>query len=103
LNVQVRDAALVVMMHLTGQQPADYGYLHARLTPQRTFQLQTLHRENDEQRAAAVAKWRSWRATSRRAGVEGDQPPANDRQEPRVQQQQHDPEIEVPGFKKLED
>ena len=28
--VQVRDVALVVMLHLTGQRPADYGYLHAR-------------------------------------------------------------------------
>jgi hypothetical protein len=62
-SVQVRDVALVVMVHLTGQRPADYGYVHARLQPQRMFQLQTLHRENDEQRAAAVAKWRTWRAT----------------------------------------
>ena len=60
-NVQVRDVALVVMLHLTGQRPADYGYVHARLQPQRIFQLQTLHRENDEQRAAAVAKWQTWR------------------------------------------
>jgi hypothetical protein len=66
-NVQVRDAALVVMLHLTGQRPADYGYVHARLQPQRMFQLQTLHRENDEQRAAAVAKWRTWRATAKDA------------------------------------
>jgi hypothetical protein len=60
-NVQLRDVALVVMLHLTGQRPADYGYLHARLQPQRTFQLQTLQRENDAERAAAVAKWRTWR------------------------------------------
>lgn len=64
-NVQVRDVALVVMLHLTGQRPADYGYVHARLQPQRTFQLQTLHRENDEQRAEAVAKWRAWRAADK--------------------------------------
>jgi hypothetical protein len=67
-SVQVRDVALVVMLHLTGQRPADYGYLHARLQPQRTFQLQTLHRENDEQRAAAIAKWRTWQAAAGRAG-----------------------------------
>jgi hypothetical protein len=59
-NVQVRDVALVVMLHLTGQRPADYGYVQARLQPQRTFQLQTLHRESDEQRVAAVAKWQAW-------------------------------------------
>ncbi|MEX2310090.1 MAG: hypothetical protein WD738_21135 [Pirellulales bacterium] len=64
-SVQLRDVALVVMLHLTGQRPADYGYVHARLQPQRTFQLQTLHRESDEQRAAAVAKWRTWRAAEK--------------------------------------
>jgi hypothetical protein len=68
VNVQVRDVALVVMLHLTGQRPADYGYVHARFQPQRTFQLQTLHRENDEQRAAAVAKWRTWRAGRKGGG-----------------------------------
>ena len=64
-NVQIRDVALVVMLHLSGQRPADYGYVHARLQPQRMFQLQTLHRENDEQRIAAVAKWHTWRRTQR--------------------------------------
>jgi hypothetical protein len=63
-NVQVRDVALVVMIQLTGQRPMDYGYLQARLQPQRTFQLQTLFRENDAQRAEAVAKWRAWRVSS---------------------------------------
>jgi hypothetical protein len=52
----------VVMLHLTGQRPADYGYLHARLQPQQAFQMQTLHAENDEVRAKAVAKWRKWKA-----------------------------------------
>jgi hypothetical protein len=63
-NVQVRDAALVVMLHLTGQRPMDYGYLHARLQPQRLFQLQTLFRDNDAQRTEAVAKWRAWRVSA---------------------------------------
>jgi hypothetical protein len=73
-NVQVRDVALVVMLHLTGQRPADYGYVHARLQPQRMFQLQTLHRENDEQRAAAVAKWKAWRQgqTNRDGAIDAD-------------------------------
>jgi hypothetical protein len=61
LTVQVRDAALVALLQLTGQQPADYGYLHARLQPQRMFQLQSLHPPSDEQRTKALAKWRAWR------------------------------------------
>lgn len=61
-SVQVRDVALVVMLHLTEQRPADYGYVNARPQPPRTFQLQTLYRDNDGQRAEAIAKWRAWRA-----------------------------------------
>lgn len=60
-TVQVRDVALVVMLHLTDQAPSDYGYFKAALQPTRTFNLQTLFRENDQQRADAIAKWREWR------------------------------------------
>jgi hypothetical protein len=63
-NVQIRDVALVVMLHLTGQRPADYGYHHARLQPQQLFVLESLHCESDERRAHAAAKWRDWRKSS---------------------------------------
>jgi hypothetical protein len=66
-GVQVRDVALVVMLQLTGQQPADYGYVNARLQPQKLFQLPTLGRENDQQRTEAIAKWRQWRAENKNA------------------------------------
>jgi hypothetical protein len=65
--VQVRDVALVVMLQLTGQKPADYGYINARNQPQRAFQLQSLSRDNDQQRNEAIAKWRQWRAASKNA------------------------------------
>jgi hypothetical protein len=64
-TVQVRDVALVVMLHLTGQSPADYGYAAARLQPPRMFDVQTLYRHNDRQREEAIAKWRAWRAESK--------------------------------------
>ena len=60
-TVQVRDVALVVMLRLTDQSPSDYGYLKAALQPTRTFNLQSLFRDNDQQRADAIAKWREWR------------------------------------------
>ncbi len=101
VNVQVRDVALVVMLHLTGQRPADYGYVHARLQPQRTFQLPTLHRENDEQRAEAIAKWRSRRFTERRGNGKGDTPNAKEREKVR-EEQRADVEIVVPGFVPLD-
>lgn len=61
-TVQVRDVALVVMLRLTDQSPSDYGYLKAALQPTRTFNMQHLFRDNDPQRADAIAKWREWRA-----------------------------------------
>lgn len=61
-TVQVRDVALVVMLRLTDQSPSDYGYLKAVLQPTRTFNMQHLFRDNDQQRADAIAKWREWRA-----------------------------------------
>jgi hypothetical protein len=64
-TVQIRDVALVVMLHLTGQRPADYGYPHARLQPQQSFVLESLHCESDEKRAEAAAKWRAWRKTDK--------------------------------------
>jgi hypothetical protein len=66
-NVQIRDVAMVVMAGLTDQRPADYGYVHARIQLQRLYQLQTLHLENDAQRAGAIAKWRAWRSEQAKA------------------------------------
>jgi hypothetical protein len=64
-NVQIRDVALVVLTTMTGQRPADYGYVHARMQAQQMYHLQTLHVATDEQRASAVAKWRAWRASDK--------------------------------------
>jgi hypothetical protein len=65
-NVQICDVALVVMLHLSGQRPADYGYIDARLQPQLMYQFQTFSVEGGRQRAEAIAKWRAWRADQRR-------------------------------------
>lgn len=61
-SVQVRDVVLNVIINLSGQSPADYGYLGARMASPRTFNLQTLYRDNDQQRSEAITKWRGWRA-----------------------------------------
>ncbi len=60
-TVQVRDVALVVMLQLTGQRPADYGYVHVPPRSSNALQIQTLFRDNDQQRADSIAKWRQWR------------------------------------------
>jgi hypothetical protein len=61
-NVQIRDVALVVMLQLTDQNPADYGYSHTRRQSQRLYDLRSLYADSDEQRTAAAAKWRAWKA-----------------------------------------
>jgi hypothetical protein len=65
-NVQIRDVALAVMLHLSGQRPQDYGFARARLHPQQKFVLESLHCESDEKRAEALAKWQAFRAQKRR-------------------------------------
>jgi hypothetical protein len=60
--VQVRDVALVVMLQLTGQRPADYGYVNAPTQGLNLNQLQSLYRDNNQQRLEAILKWRQWRA-----------------------------------------
>ncbi len=62
-SVELRDVALVAVLSLTEQAPADYGYIAARMEVPHRFQLQSLYRDNDSQRAVAVAKWREWRAS----------------------------------------
>lgn len=60
-SVQVRDVALATLLHLTGQEPLTYGFLHARTHPQTIFDVRSLYLENDERRAAATEQWRAWR------------------------------------------
>lgn len=86
-NVQVRDVALCVMLHLTGQKPVDYGYLHARLPAQQVFDIRSLHAANDQVRSAAAIKWRTWRESDEgrkalkgeESRVEGREPDASDK------------------------
>ena len=75
-HVQVRDVALVVMLHLTDQRPIEYGYVHARMQSPGLFQLPSLFLENDRQRAEAAAKWKAWKAeeASRESRGEGQEP-----------------------------
>jgi hypothetical protein len=60
-GVQVRDVAMCVMLQLTRQKPADYGYLHARLQPHHIYDISSLHATNDKVRTDAAMKWKAWR------------------------------------------
>jgi hypothetical protein len=62
-QIQIRDAALVAMVLLTDQDPAVYGYRHARRQSQQLLDPSSLFTDTDEQRTAAILKWREWKAT----------------------------------------
>ena len=61
-SVEVRDVALATMLHLTGQNLKDYGFMRARRYPATVFDPRSLGMESDERRAAAITQWREWRA-----------------------------------------
>jgi hypothetical protein len=60
-TVQVRDAALAAMVHLTGQDLKDYGFTRARANPQTLFEPTSLGLDNNDERTKAIAKWRAWK------------------------------------------
>lgn len=58
---QVRDVALAVLVKLTGQKLADYGFDRAQEPMPGMLALHTLGFPNDELRQAALDKWTAWR------------------------------------------
>jgi hypothetical protein len=62
VEIQIRDVALAVLVHLTGQHLRDYGYQQAQPNPQTLFQVGTLGFNDPARREAALKKWSQWRA-----------------------------------------
>lgn len=58
---RVQDVALVAILHLTRQEPKEYGFESLRPNPQQLYQSGTIGFREEEQRQAALAKWRTWR------------------------------------------
>lgn len=59
-NTEVRDVALAVLVHLTDQNLADYGFKHAKNDPTQLFQINSLAFPDAAAREAALKKWREW-------------------------------------------
>lgn len=57
INVEVRDAALVVLLRLQGKDPSQYGFNLLRENAETLYYVYTFGFINDEQREAAHAKW----------------------------------------------
>jgi hypothetical protein len=62
VEIQVRDVALAVLLHLTGQNLREYGYLAVQSNPITLFQVGTLVFSQPGNREAALKKWTRWRA-----------------------------------------
>lgn len=60
IRTQIRDVALAVMVHLTGQELRDYGFDHYASHPTWLFNPATLGFKSIEAREEALAKWRKW-------------------------------------------
>jgi hypothetical protein len=78
MDVQIRDVALVALLQLTGQRPADYGYA-AGIGRGRPVEIDVnpamLAPRSAERRGEAIAKWRKWRAADRESrGGEAERP-----------------------------
>jgi hypothetical protein len=61
-EVQIRDLALAVLLHLTDQDPRDYGSSTSNAQVPLGFPLRTLSFPDDAARAVAHKKWAAWRA-----------------------------------------
>jgi hypothetical protein len=64
-TTEVRDVALAMLVHLTGQDARGYGFLFSEHNGHLKFYANFLGFANDEQRAKAFARWQGWKATSK--------------------------------------
>lgn len=62
-QTRLQDLALVALLHLTGQKPADYGFaVELTENAQTVYSAQTVGFVTEEARQAALAQWQRWRA-----------------------------------------
>ena len=59
---RIQDVALAALLHLTGQNPRDYGFSGLRENPQYLYQPGTIGFEGEEQRRTAINRWKRWSA-----------------------------------------
>jgi hypothetical protein len=62
VDLQIRDIALAVAVHLTGQNLRDYGFQSAQPNATTLFQVATLIFNDPARREEALKKWAGWRA-----------------------------------------
>lgn len=62
VELQVRDIALAVVLHLTDQELREYGYRSAQPYAPTVYELISLSFADSETRETALRKWAQWRA-----------------------------------------
>jgi len=62
IEVQVRDVALAVLLHLTVQAAGDYGAARVEPNPQAYFQVPAIAFADPANREPAMRHWQAWRA-----------------------------------------
>ena len=60
IKTQVRDVVLALLLHMTKQDPKEYGYELLRTSPTTIFHTYTCGFTKEEKREAAQAKWTTW-------------------------------------------
>ncbi len=60
-RTEIRDIALATLVHLTKQNPKDFGFDRLRSSSTQIFNTGSLAFENNEKREEAIRKWRAFR------------------------------------------
>ncbi len=60
IKTQLRDTALIMLLHLTKQSPEEYGYRFSRPSAVYVYEVYSCGFTEDEHRDKAHAKWDSW-------------------------------------------
>jgi len=69
-TTEVRDVALAMLVHLTGQSHKDYGYAFVESNAGFEFYAQFLGFGTDQQRERALRKWKDWSAAQKKSRIE---------------------------------
>jgi hypothetical protein len=60
---QMRDVALAMVIHLSGQKPQEFGFEFLKNQPNTVFSYPYLGFADDKERSAARKKWKEWAAS----------------------------------------
>lgn len=65
-TTEVRDVALAMLVHLTGQKHADYGFTYTRSGQSFLFNAPFLGFSSTEDRDGALKKWKTWKSVQKK-------------------------------------